>query len=290
MRHLNDFIVVGTIFIIIFITVVIIVIVIIVIVIIVIVIIPDALSEIYLKHYPNNGLQFLNAEYAHSHADQFPLPLGFATSFVLQFLVHDQDSSQLVSSEKPGDSSLCRTRLDTRNPNGGNASLEQSGSSPSRPKPPVPERPALVNKKSLGSVDAILETSCRQTSDIISPLKPVSLSLLEDTMASLPSDAQEFFFSDSDIDILNLSANELNSKTGVNSSSDLLANSSCRENSGSSRNHVESMGIKRSSGSYDNLTRTNLEMTTNREINSEQNKTDNKEQTSNSEQNWVSFS
>ena len=180
--------------------------------------------------------------------------------------------------------------MDRRNPNGNDASLERSGSSPSRPKPPVPERPGLVTKKSLGSVDAILETSSRKTSDTISPLKPVSLSLLEDTMASLPSDTQEFFFPDSDIKLLNLGANESNSKTSVNYSSDLLANSSCRESSGSSRNHVESMGIKRNSGSYDNLTRTNLEMTTlNREINSEQSKTDNKQQTSNSENNWVSF-
>mgnify|MGYP000008264032 CR=1 FL=1 len=208
----------------------------------------------------------------------------------MQSLVHDQDSSQLGSTEKPVDSSLCRTRLGGRNPNGSDASLERSGSSPSRPKPPVPERPALVTKKSLGSVDAILETSSRKPSDVMSPLRPVSLSLLEDTMASLPSDTQEFFFPDSDIKLLNLSANESNSKTSVSYSSDLVANSSSRESSESSRNHVESMGIKRNSGSYDNFSRTNLEMTTlNREINSEQTKTDNKKQTSNPEHNWVSF-
>ncbi|XP_074621860.1 DENN domain-containing protein 1B-like [Acropora palmata] len=212
------------------------------------------------------------------------------SAFDNQSLVHDQGSSQLGSTEKPVDSSLCRTRLGRRNPNGSDASLERSGSSPSRPKPPVPERPALVTKKSLGSVDAILETSSGRPSDVMSPLRPVSLSLLEDTMASLPSDTQEFFFPDSDIKLLNLSANESNSKTSVSYSSDLLANSSCRESSGSSRNHVESMGIKRNSGSYDNLSRTNLEMTTlNREINSEQTKTDNKQQTSNPEHNWVSF-
>lgn len=212
------------------------------------------------------------------------------SAFDNQSLVHDQDSSQLGSTEKPVDSSLCRTRLGGRNPNGSDASLERSGSSPSRPKPPVPERPALVTKKSLGSVDAILETSSRKPSDVMSPLRPVSLSLLEDTMASLPSDTQEFFFPDSDIKLLNLSANESNSKTSVSYSSDLVANSSSRESSESSRNHVESMGIKRNSGSYDNLSRTNLEMTTlNREINSEQTKTDNKQQTSNPEHNWVSF-
>ena len=91
MRYLNHFIVVVAVVImimimIIIITNVIIVIVftiIIIIVIIVIVIIRDALSEVYLKQYHINGQQFLSAEYAHWHADQCPLPLGFAAFFII---------------------------------------------------------------------------------------------------------------------------------------------------------------------------------------------------------------
>ena len=94
MRYLNDFIVVVAIVIMIMIIIIItnviivivftiIIIIIIIIFIIVIVIIRDALSEVYLKHYHSNGQQFLSAEYAHWHADQCPLPLGFAASFII---------------------------------------------------------------------------------------------------------------------------------------------------------------------------------------------------------------
>ena len=96
MRYLKDFIVVVAVVIMIMIMIMIIIIIIIItniiivivftiiiiIVIIVIVIIRDALSEVYLKHYHSNGQQFLSAEYAHLHADQCPLPLGFAASFI----------------------------------------------------------------------------------------------------------------------------------------------------------------------------------------------------------------
>ena len=96
MRYFNDFIVVVAVvimimIIIIIITNVIIVIVftiIIIIVIIVIVIIRDALSEVCLKHYHINGQQFLSAEYAHWHADQCPLPLGFAASFIIYIYIY----------------------------------------------------------------------------------------------------------------------------------------------------------------------------------------------------------
>ena len=86
MRYLNHFIVVVAVVIMIIIMIIIITNVIIVIVftiIIIIVIIRDALSEVYLKHYHINGQQFLSAEYAHCHADQCPLPLGFAASFII---------------------------------------------------------------------------------------------------------------------------------------------------------------------------------------------------------------
>ena len=93
MRYFNDFIVVVAVVIMIMIIIIIITNVIIVIVftiiiiIIVIVIIRDALSEVYLKHYHINGQQFLSAEYAHWHADQCPLPLGFAASFIIYIYI-----------------------------------------------------------------------------------------------------------------------------------------------------------------------------------------------------------
>lgn len=134
-----------------------------------------------------------------------------------------------------------------------------------------------------------------QPSDTISPLRPVSLSLLQDTVAALPTDAQEFLFSESDINLLNVSTNELrNSNTSVNSGSDSRKESPFQENSVTMHNHLGTMDlakldVRRSSGPYDNLPKTKHEMTMNLDIDNAQSKADNQRKASNSSQNWVSF-
>lgn len=183
------------------------------------------------------------------------------------------------------DFNLRRTGSERRTSEGSDVSLERSKSSPSRPKPPVPNRPASVKKKPPGSVDAILETT--QTSDTISPLRPVSLSLLKDTMASLPPDAQEFLFSESEINALNLSSGELSHiETSVNSESNPKEEFRVQESSVTAQNHVgavdfSKLEIRRDSGPYDNFPRINQEATTNLDTN--------QSTAAKSQQSWVSF-
>lgn len=183
------------------------------------------------------------------------------------------------------DFNLRRTGSERRTSEGSDVSLERSKSSPSRPKPPVPKRPASVKKKPPGSVDAILETT--QTSDTISPLRPVSLSLLKDTMASLPPDAQEFLFSESEINAFSLSSGELSHiETSVNSESNPKEEFRVQESSVTAQNHVgavdfSKLEIRRDSGPYDNFPRINQEATTNLDTN--------QSTASKSQQSWVSF-
>ena len=232
---------------------------------------------------------------------------------VLQLNTSDQNSSQVQRTERRVDSgdvtpsgtiqveepdfNLRRTGSDRRTSEGGEVSLERSKSSPSRPKPPVPKRPASLKKKPPGSVDAILETT--KAADTISPLRPVSLSLLRDTMASLPVDAQEFLFSDSEINSLNLSAGahaQSDVKTSVNSESSAKEESHNQENSVTAQNHVGAVDLstlefRRDSGPYDNFPRINQaqQITRNLEIKPEENKSENQSKTCNSQQSWVSF-
>ncbi|XP_068695190.1 DENN domain-containing protein 1A-like isoform X2 [Montipora foliosa] len=211
----------------------------------------------------------------------------------LKFSLPGQELTHLT--EGRDDLSVPGTGSERRNSDGSDVSLERSRSSPSRPKPPVPKRPASLKKKSSGSVDAILDIAHMQPSDTISPLRPVSLSLLQDTVASLPTDAQEFLFSESDINLLNVSTNELrNSNTSVNSESDSRKESPFQENSVTMHNHLGTMDlakldVRRGSGPYDNLHKTKHEMTMNLDIDNAQSKADNQRKASNSSQNWVSF-
>ena len=228
---------------------------------------------------------------------------------VLQLNVLDKDSSPVQRTEKRDDQgdvtpsgtmylkepevNLRRTGSDRRTSEGSDVSVERSNSSPSRPKPPVPKRPASLKKKTPGSVDAILETA--KMSDTISPLRPVSLSLLQDTMAALPADAQEFLFPEPEMNSLNLSAGDLSDvKTSVNSDSGSKEESQLEQSSVTTQNHVgavdfSKLEIGRDSGPYDNFARIDQEMTRNLDINTEQDKADDQRKGSNSQQSWVSF-
>lgn len=192
------------------------------------------------------------------------------------------------------DANLRRTSSARRtSPEGSEVSLERSKSSPSRTKPPVPTRPASVKKKPRGSIDAILESA--QTDDSISPLRPVSLSLLRDTMASLPVDAQEFLFSDTDINSLPLSTGgQSDLKTNLNSENngkepELQENLTVQNHIGAV--DLSRLEIRRDSGPYDNVPRNNQAqlLTRNLDINSEENNCENPSKTCNSQQSWVSF-
>ena len=170
-------------------------------------------------------------------------------------------------------------------------SLERSKSSPSRPKPPVPKRPASVKKKPQRSVDAILESD--QIEDSISPLRPVSLSLLQDTMASLPIDAQEFLFSDTEINSLPLSTGRQSADMKTNLNAENNKKESELQEHITTQNHIGAVDlsrleIRRDSGPYDNVPRNNQALLTrNLDMNSED--SENSSKTCNSQQSWVSF-
>ncbi|KAL9989328.1 hypothetical protein ACROYT_G003866 [Oculina patagonica] len=157
------------------------------------------------------------------------------------------------------DINLRRTNSARRSWEGGEVSIERSKSSPSRAKPPVPKRPASIKKKPQTSVDAILESA--QTGDNISPLRPVSLSLLRDTMASLPVDAQEFLFSEAEINSLSLSSGgQTEIRTNLNSDSN--EKEPKLQESLAAQNHIGAVDlsrleIRRDSGPYDNVPRNN---------------------------------
>lgn len=190
------------------------------------------------------------------------------------------------------DVNLRRSSSDRRTSEGGDASsLERSKSSPSRTKPPVPKRPASIKKKPQSSVDAILEST--QTDDTISPLRPVSLQLLRDTMASLPADAQEFLFSETEINSLTLGT--AGEQSEIKSNSNSQTESELQE-SLTAQNHIGAVNlsrlqIRRDSGPYDNLPKNNqaIENTQKLDINHEDNKCDNQSNTDDSQQSWVSF-
>ena len=198
--------------------------------------------------------------------------------------------SGTINNQEP-DFTLRRSGSDRRTSEGSEVSLERSKSSPSRPKPPVPKRPASVKKKSLGSVDALLETGSPKD-DTISPLRPVSWSLLRDTMVSLPTDAQEFLFTESEINSFNLSAGD--AKTNLNSA--ITKESELLERSVTSQNHLgevdlSRLEIRRESGPYDNFPRIipAQQSSDNLEIIREEKATDKQSQLCNAQQSWVSF-
>lgn len=215
------------------------------------------------------------------------------------------------------DINLRRSSSTRQTSEGVEVSVERSKSSPSRPKPPVPKRPASLKKNPQGSVNPVFENAKKednistapsttkprtsvddilesaQMDDTISPLRPVSLSLLRDTMASLPVDTQEFLFSDSEIESLGLSAG-LQNDTQTNLSSETSGNE--LQQSFTSANHIGAVDlsrleIRRDSGSYDNVPRDNqpLEVKQNLDIKSEEIKCDNQNTTFDSQQSWVSF-
>ena len=199
--------------------------------------------------------------------------------------------SGTINNQEP-DFTLRRSGSDRRTSEGSEASLERSKSSPSRPRPPVPKRPASVKKKSLGSVDALLETGSPKD-DTISPLRPVSWSLLRDTMVSLPTDAQEFLFTESEINSFNLSAGD--AKTNLNSAI-VSKESELLERSVTSQNHLGAVDlsrleIRRESGPYDNFPRIipAQQSSDNLEIIREEKATDKQSQVCNAQQSWVSF-
>ena len=199
--------------------------------------------------------------------------------------------SGTINNQEP-DFTLRRSGSDRRTSEGSEASLERSKSSPSRPRPPVPKRPASVKKKSLGSVDALLETGSPKD-DTISPLRPVSLSLLRDTVVSLPPDAQEFLFTDSEISSFNLSAGD--AKTNLNSAI-VSKESELLERSVTSQNHLGAVDlsrleVRRDSGPYDNFPRIipAQQSSDNLEIIREEKATDKQSQVCNAQQSWVSF-
>ena len=198
--------------------------------------------------------------------------------------------SGTINNQEP-DFTLRRSGSDRRTSEGSEVSLERSKSSPSRPKPPVPKRPASVKKKSLGSVDALLETGSPKD-DTISPLRPVSWSLLRDTMVSLPTDAQEFLFTESEINSFNLSAGD--AQTNLNSA--ITKESELLERSVTSQNHLgevdlSRLEIRRESGPYDNFPRIipAQQSSDNLEIIREEKATDKQSQLCNAQQSWVSF-
>ena len=198
--------------------------------------------------------------------------------------------SGTINNQEP-DFTLRRSGSDRRTSEGSEVSLERSKSSPSRPKPPVPKRPGSVKKKSLGSVDALLETGSPKD-DTVSPLRPVSWSLLRDTVVSLPTDAQEFLFTESEINSFNLSAGD--AKTNLNSA--ITKESELLERSVTSQNHLGAVDlsrleIRRESGPYDNFPRIipAQQSSDNLEIIREEKATDKQSQVCNAQQSWVSF-
>ena len=201
--------------------------------------------------------------------------------------------SGTFSGEELG-TSIRRTSSARRTSESSDVSLERSKSSPSRTKPPVPRRPASVKKKPQGSVDAILESA--QIEDSISPLRPVSLSLLQDTMASLPIDTQEFLFSDTEINSLPLSTGE-QSDMKTNFNAENYRKESELQEQITAPNHIGAVDlsrleIRRDSGPYDNVPRNNQALLTrNLDINSEESHCENQKssKTCNSQQSWVSF-
>ena len=201
--------------------------------------------------------------------------------------------SGTFSGEELG-TSIRRTSSARRTSESSDVSLERSKSSPSRTKPPVPRRPASVKKKPQGSVDAILESA--QIEDSISPLRPVSLSLLQDTMASLPIDAQEFLFSDTEINSLPLSTGE-QSDMKTNFNAENYRKESELQEQITAPNHIGAVDlsrleIRRDSGPYDNVPRNNQALLTrNLDMNSEESHCENQKssKTCNSQQSWVSF-
>lgn len=199
------------------------------------------------------------------------------------------------------------------------ASVERSKSSPSRPKPPVPKRPASVKRKPQDSanplvenahmgdnvtstssttkppksVDDILESA--QIDDTISPLRPVSLSLLRDTMASLPVDAQEFLFPETDVKSLEVGTGAQNS-SNANPNLGNNRNEAELPQSVSTSNHIGAVDlslleIRRDSGPEHNVPKSNqaLEVNQNVDTKSEEIKCDKQRGTSNSQQSWVNF-
>lgn len=215
-----------------------------------------------------------------------------------------------------------RRSSSTRRISGSNeVSVERSKSSPSRPKPPVPERPASVKKKTQGSANPLLEnvptedniTSTSSTTkppksvddilesaqidDTISPLRPVSLSLLQDTMASLPVDAQEFLFPETDVKSFEVDIGEKNG-SNTNSSLETNRNEAEFQQSFSTSNHIGAVDlarfeIRRDSGPYNNVPKSNqaLEANQNLNTNPQEIKSDNQSPICNSQQkpSWVSF-
>ena len=218
------------------------------------------------------------------------------SSRIEQTQAHDDSAGDVAPSgtfkAEELDTSLRRTSSARRTSESSDVSLERSKSSPSRTKPPVPKRPVSVKKKPQGSVDAILESA--QTEDFISPLRPVSLSLLQDTMASLPVDAQEFLFSDTDINSLPLTASgQSNMKT--NSNSENSGKESELQDNLTAQNHIGAvelsrLEIRRDSGPYDNIPRNNQALLARTlDINSQESSCENPSNSCNSQQSWVSF-
>lgn len=187
--------------------------------------------------------------------------------------------------------SIRRTNSARRTSESSDVSLERSKSSPSRPKPPVPKRPASVKKKPQGSVDAILESA--QIEDSISPLRPVSLSLLQDTMASLPIDAQEFLFSDAEINSLPLNTDRQSEDMKTNLNAENNKKESELQEHVTTQNHIGAVDlsrleIRRDSGPYDNIPRNNQALLT-RNLDTNSEGSENSSKTCNSQQSWVSF-
>lgn len=199
------------------------------------------------------------------------------------------------------------------------ASVERSKSSPSRPKPPVPKRPASVKRKPQDSANPLLENAhmgdnvtstssatkppksvddileSAQIDDTISPLRPVSLSLLRDTMASLPVDAQEFLFPETDVKSLEVGTGAQNS-SNANPNLGNNRNEAELPQSVSTSNHIGAVDlslleIRRDSGPDHNVPKSNqaLEVNQNVDTKSEEIKCDKQRGTSNSQQSWVNF-
>lgn len=199
------------------------------------------------------------------------------------------------------------------------ASVERSKSSPSRPKPPVPKRPASVKRKPQDSANPLLENAhmgdnvtstssatkppksvddileSAQIDDTISPLRPVSLSLLRDTMASLPVDAQEFLFPETDVKSLEVGTGAQNS-SNANPNLGNNRNEAELPQSVSTSNHIGAVDlslleIRIDSGPDRNVPKSNqaLEVNQNVDTKSEEIKCDKQSGTSNSQQSWVNF-
>ena len=111
-------------------------------------------------------------------------------------------------------------------------------------------------------------------------------------MVSLPTDAQEFLFTESEINSFNLSAGD--AKTNLNSA--ITKESELLERSVTSQNHLgevdlSRLEIRRESGPYDNFPRIipAQQSSDNLEIIREEKATDKQNQVCNAQQSWVSF-